>query len=241
MRPRRFPLEAPPAHGQAVLDPDTSRHAVKVLRLRPGDAVVLFDGRGREWAGEVAAADRRGVRVTVGEATVSARTPGPRITLATAVPKGKRMSTLLSMATEAGVDRVVPVAFLRSAVRDVRPAKFEHWERTVTAAARQCGRAWRPELAAEASLADLLAAGAGEGERRLLATAGEAPLLSGFDLGGGTTGVTLLVGPEGGMTEAEREALLGAGFEPCSLGPHVLRVETAGVVAVGVIRGMNVR
>ncbi len=236
----RFLLSSPPLHSSALLDPDTSKHMVKVMRLRPGDAVTLFDGKGTEWPGTIAAADRRGVRVEVGEPRPAAVATGPRVILGTAIPKGKRMSTLLSMATEAGVDLVVPLDCARSAVRGVRPAKVEHWGRTVLGAVRQSGRAFIPTVDAEVPLAEFLARPPAAGERRFLASTGPGALPLAAVLGSGPPPGTavLLVGPEGGFTPAEEQQAIAAGFAPCSLGPHVLRVETAAVAATAVVKAL---
>lgn len=235
---RRFLVEGAPSRGEAILDPDTSKHVAKVLRLRAGDGVTLFDGRGTEWPGTLASVDRRGVRVAVGEGRPAPRPRGPRVVLATAVPKGKRMSVLLAMATEAGVDAIVPLDFERSSVRGVRPAKVEHWRRAVLGAVRQCGRAFLPVLEAETGLAEFLARPRAEGERRFLAsTRGRPePLSRLLALGPPPGAVVLVVGPEGGITEREEEAALLQGFEPCGLGDDILRVETAGVCGVVLAR-----
>ncbi len=239
MSARRFLLAVPPERGRALLGPEESKHAVKVLRLAEGDAVVLFDGRGTEWPGTIERASRKGVVIAAGGARPSPRPSGPTVVLGTAVPKGKRMSTLLSMATEAGVDTVVPVAFARSAVRGVGESKFVHWERTVVEAARQCGRAWMPALEPECDLAAFLARPRAAGERRLLPTTTGAPpgILAVLAAGPAPGAVTLLVGPEGGFTAAEEKEAAAAGYEPCSLGANILRVETAAVAGVVIVRG----
>jgi 16S rRNA (uracil1498-N3)-methyltransferase len=235
MSVRRFLVAAPPERGRTTLDPDVSKHAVKVLRLEAGDAVVLFDGRGTEWPGVIEKAARKGVVVAAGEARPSPRAPGPRLVLGTAVPKGKRMSTLLSMVTEAGVDLVVPVLFARSAVRGASDTKRDHWRRTVAEAARQCGRAWMPALEEEVPFREFVARPREEGERRFLPTTTGAPpsLLA---RASGAPVVVLLVGPEGGFTGEEEAEAAAAGFEPCTLGPSILRVETAAVAAVALAR-----
>jgi 16S rRNA (uracil1498-N3)-methyltransferase len=238
MTRRRFLVAAPPARGTAALDAETSRHAVKVLRLAEGDAVVLFDGRGTEWDGVIARASKKGVLVQVGESRATVQPAGPRVILATSVPKGKRMAVLVAMATEAGVDAVVPVAFTRSAVRGSGPSKVAHWARAIEEAARQSGRAWMPVLQAETEAAELLASRAAPGQRRLLpSTVGAPPSVADvLSRGPAPDTVVVLVGPEGGFTADEEKAALAAGFEPCSLGPHVLRVETAAVSAVVLVR-----
>ena len=242
MSTRRFLISVPPESCETVLDPDVSKHAAKVLRLKAGDAVVLFDGKGTEWPGQVLVPHRHGVRIRLGEERASVRPPGPRVVLATAIPKGKRMSTMLAMATEAGVDAIVPVQFAWSAVREPGDSKVHHWERSVVDAARQSGRAWVPALEPEIPLREFLARPRPEGERRFLpTTTGDPPplaaLLSAPSPSPAPTSILVLVGPEGGFAPGEESAAAAAGFEPCSLGPHILRVETAGVVAVAILRG----
>jgi len=236
---RRFLVRVPPSGGRASLDPDTARHAVKVLRLAAGDAVTLFDGNGTEWDGVVERAAKKGVLVSTGEPRPSPPPPGPRIVLASAVPKGKRASTLLQMAAEAGADAIVPVRFARSAVVGVGASKTAHWARALEEATRQCGRAWMPALEPETALEDLLARPAADGERRFLASlAGDPPPLARLLAEGPPPAVvTLLVGPEGGATEEEEANARAAGFGPAALGPNVLRIETAAVAAVVLVRG----
>lgn len=238
MSRRRFLIARPPERGVASLDPEASKHLVKVLRLAEGDAVLLFDGRGTEWDGTITRASKKGVLVEVGEPREAASAAGPRVVLATAIPKGKRMATLLAMATEAGADAVVPVSFARSAVRGASPSRVAHWARSIEEAARQSGRGWMPVLQAETEVADLLAAPAVPGQRRLLptTTGGPPPLAEVLARGPAPETVVVLVGPEGGFTDAEEGAASAAGFEPCSLGPNILRVETAAVAAVVLVR-----
>ncbi len=238
MSRRRFLIARPPERGVAALDVEASKHLVKVLRLAEGDAVVLFDGRGTEWDGTISRASKKGVLVEAGEPRPAPVVAGPRVVLATAIPKGKRMTTLLAMATEAGADAVIPVSFARSAVRGASPGRVAHWARAIEEAARQSGRGWMPVLQAETEFAELMAAPAGAGQRRLLptTTGGPQPLAQVLAGGPAPETVVVLVGPEGGFTDDEERAALAVGFEPCSLGPNILRVETAAVAAVVLVR-----
>jgi 16S rRNA (uracil1498-N3)-methyltransferase len=235
---RRFLLRTPPERGRAALDPEIARHVVKVLRLAEGDAVVLFDGRGTEWDGVIERATKREVIVAAGEPRASALPKGPRVVLATALPKGRRAMALLAMVTEAGADAIVPVVFARSASRGSSPGAVARRARAVEEAARQCGRAWMPSLEPEIGFAEFAARPAAAGERRLLASPepGAAAVAAALADPGPVAVVVLLVGPEGGLTDAEEAAARAAGFAPVSLGPHVLRVETAAVAAVVLAR-----
>ena len=239
MSRRRFLVRTPPARGRAALDPDTARHAVRVLRLAEGDGVVLFDGRGTEWDGVIERATKREVLVATGEPRESAAVAGPRVLLATALPKGRRATALLAMATEAGADAILPVLFARSASRGSGPGAAARRTRAVEEAARQCARAWMPTLSPEVRLEEFLARPPAAGERRLLASPDPSAPLAGRLLSAAPPPreIALLVGPEGGLTDGEESAARGAGFEPVSLGPYVLRVETAAVAAVVMARG----
>lgn len=240
MTVRRLMVEEDPEDGVGRLGASAARHAVKVLRLAPGDGVVLFNGRGKEWEGRVSEARRDRVLVEVGEAREAPTPSGPAVVLATALPKGRRLARLVTMATEAGVERIVPVLCRRSAVRELSPAARERLVRHGAEASRQSGRSRVPVVEAPVSLEHLLGRTIPVGELRLLPTLSEdavplvqlaAPLTS-------SRTVLLLVGPEGGFTEDEETAARFAGFRPCSLGDGILRVETAAVVAVALVRAL---
>jgi 16S rRNA (uracil1498-N3)-methyltransferase len=238
---RRLPVEEPPRGGRAVLDPATSKHARRVLRLGPGAAVVLFDGRGSEWDGVVRGTGKGGVVVEVRERREAPPPAPPRLVLAVSPPKGKRMATLLAMATEAGVDAVVPLACARTPEKAPGPARRARWERTILQAVRQSGRAWSPTMGEPRAFDDLVAAPAAAGVVRLLALPprgpGEEGGLPPAEAGGvGIREIVVLVGPEGGFTPEEEAAARAAGLRPLSLGPFVLRVETAAVAAVVLLR-----
>ena len=238
MSRRRFLVRSAPDRGRASLDPEIARHAVRVLRLVEGDAVVLFDGRGTEWDGVIERATKREVIVAAGEPRASAVPAGPRVVLATALPKGRRATALVAMATEAGADAIVPVLFARSAARSSGPGAAARRARAIEEAARQCGRAWMPSLEPEVPFAEFAARPAAAGERRLVASPGPGvpPAPKALADGAPPKSVVLLVGPEGGLTDAEEAAARAAGFAPISLGPHILRVETAAVAAVVIAR-----
>jgi len=212
-----------------------SRHA-QVLRLQPGAALTLFDGTGAEWSAEVVQMGRSRVVVHVGVRHEVDRELPVDVTLALGVPANERMDTLVEKATELGVAAIQPLLCERSVLRlaGERAAKRrEHWQSIAIAACEQCGRNRVPRIEAIATLpswlATLPAAATDPAARWLLSLDDEAePLpsrLRGRDAPNGA--VVTLSGPEGGLSEAEQTAAQRHGFVATSLGPRVLRAETA--------------
>jgi 16S rRNA (uracil1498-N3)-methyltransferase len=232
--PRFHVPEAAPG-ARLALPEHSAHHAREVLRLRAGDPVRLFDGRGAEFDASLDRVTRHEVHATI-HGLVSPRPESPlRITLAVSPLKGDRMEVVVQKATELGVASLVPVVTVRTdaAARPaLRGTRQERWEKVVSAAAEQCGRAVVPEIAPTTTL-ERLAAEPFAGERVvLLETAGQPPLSGLYATP--PAAVLLLVGPAGGFEPAEIERLLYARFRPGSLGPRVLRSETAAVAAVAV-------
>jgi 16S rRNA (uracil1498-N3)-methyltransferase len=212
------------------------RYLARVLRVQPGDTVTLFDGAGNEVDARVAEVGRAETELVLGAARVQPRAAGePLLVLLTAVPRGPRMDLLVEKTCELGVSRVVPVLTERSVARP-DDARRGRWEKIAREAARQCGRADVPEVRAPVTLAAALAA-SDLPSRRLMLWEGEgeggAPLRARLE---GREPVALLVGPEGGFAAAEVEAARHAGFETVTLGSRILRVETAAMVAVALVR-----
>ena len=229
--------------GRATLVGPAAAHVSRVLRLRAGDAVTLFNGDGWEYPGVIEAL--RGDRVDV---DLQAQKPGLpdsplAITLLQAVARAERMDLVVQKATELGVARIVPVLAERSVVRlDDRQAgrKLGHWRAIAVSACEQCGRSRLPVIEEPCGLATAMSAVATV-EQRLLLAPGAAEPMAGLPARGG--GVALLVGPEGGLTEAEESLAARAGFLCRSLGPRILRTETAAIAAIAVLqaRGGDLR
>jgi len=224
------------APGARVTLPDhTAHHAREVLRLRPGAAVRVFDGQGLEWDGVLEEVSRRAVTARLLHAA-PARPESPlRLTLAMAALKGDRMELVIQKATELGVAHVWPVVTFRTDAA-ARPAlngsRAERWERVASSAAEQCGRAVVPHLAPTTTLEGLLQRPFDGTRAVLLETPGHRALSSlPVD---STSPLLLLVGPAGGFEPGEADALHGAGFAAASLGPRILRAETAAVAAVAI-------
>jgi 16S rRNA (uracil1498-N3)-methyltransferase len=213
-------------------------HVARVLRLREGAALIAFDGGGSEFRCEILSVTGDRVRVRVGARATGLPESPLRITLVQAVSRGERMDWTLQKATELGVRTIVPVLSARSVVRldGLQAAKkLRHWQAIVAGACEQCGRSIVPEVRAPLELAAYLATAVREGQRLVLSPTGPASLAGLTSVG---ARAELLIGPEGGLDDAELERASHAGFTPVRLGPRVLRTETAGIVALTVLQAL---
>ncbi len=232
--PRLFCQQALAAHSQIRLDAEAARHAARVLRLREGAEVILFDGSGGEYPGRLLRIAKSQVTVTVGELLRQDRESPLNITLVQGVSRGERMDFTVQKATELGVQRIIPVQMLRTVVRlsGERAAKrAAHWRAISAQACQQCGRNVLPVVDPIAGFDDWLARHE-PGALDLLLVPG-AELLEAAQP---PASVTLAVGPEGGFAPQERELLVQKGFIGLALGPRILRTETAALAAVSVIQ-----
>jgi len=227
------------AAGSEVVLPDAAAfHVARVLRLRGGAPLVLFDGSGSDFRGEIVAVEGDRVRVRVDARSAGLRESPLAITLVQAVSRGERMDWTLQKATELGVRRIQPVLSARSVVRlDEQQAgkKLRHWRAIVAGACEQCGRSVLPEVRAPLDLPRYLAESTREGQRLVLSPTGPGSLAGFASM---AARVELLIGPEGGLEDVELEAAIRAGFAPVRLGPRVLRTETAGIVALAVLQAL---
>ena len=241
-----FRAYAPHATADAAeirLGADESHHLVVVNRCSRGDPVVAFDGRGREWSCECADAAKSGAVLRVRATTQAAPLPCA-LTLAQALPKGATMDEIVRQATELGAARIVPLMTERTQVHfdaDRADKKVEKWRVAAIEAAKQCGNPWVPEIAPVTRLDELFRAG-GEFDLKLVASlhAGAKPLRPIVDVcraqhGRAPQRVLWLVGPEGDFSPAEMAACAAAGVVPVTLGPLVLRCDTAAVAALSVL------
>lgn len=239
MRLNRVYMDQPVATGRELPLPEAAAyHVARVLRLRAGAPLTVFDGSGSDFRAEIVAIEGDRVRVRIGERSAGLRESPLAITLVQAVSRGERMDWTLQKATELGVRRIQPVLSARSVVRlDEQQAarKLRHWQAIVAGACEQCGRSVLPEVRAPLDLRRFLAESPREGQRLVLSPAGPASLAG---LASTAARVKLLIGPEGGLDDAEIEAAQRAGFAPVRLGPRVLRTETAGIVALTVLQAL---
>jgi 16S rRNA (uracil1498-N3)-methyltransferase len=236
MRLTRLYLETALAPGRVVdLPEDAATHVARVLRGRPGDPLIVFDGRGGEFEGVLSRVARGRVAVAVGvHRPVDRESPLP-VTLGIGISRGERMDYGLQKATELGVTRIVPLIAERCVVQldpERAVARLAHWRRVVVSACEQCGRNRIPDLTPVRPVADWVGEEAGE-PRLVLSPEGEASLAS---LARPTGAVTLLIGPEGGLAPAELALAVRGGFTPVRLGPRILRTETAVVAALAAIQ-----
>ncbi|HKW94090.1 MAG TPA: 16S rRNA (uracil(1498)-N(3))-methyltransferase [Methylomirabilota bacterium] len=235
----RFHLAADAVRGdQVTFDGATAHHLGRVLRAAVGELVQAVDADGQLLSVRLTAIGaRRAEGVVVTRARLATESP-LELTLAQAIPKGEKMETVIRMTTELGVSRVIPLITARTVVR-LEPARWgarvARWQRVAKEAAQQCGRAAVPEVAPPRELAgwrheapaDGLLICFWEEERRGLAT-----LLPTDPV----PRVTVVVGPEGGLTAGEVGELSSAGGLVAGLGPRLLRTETAGAVAVALLQ-----
>ncbi|PVZ05774.1 16S rRNA (uracil(1498)-N(3))-methyltransferase [Actinomycetospora cinnamomea] len=238
-RPALFWAEAVPAAGEVVLDGPEGRHAADVRRVRPGEVVLLGDGAGTRARAEVTDVARGRVVTRVLERR-SEPAPALRIVLAQALVKGDRGELAVELATEAGVDAVLPWRAERCVARwDDGPRgekALARWRATAREAAKQARRARLPEVAPPVTTRDLAARG--DAVLLLEATAEHSlatvPLPDEGDL-------VLVVGPEGGVTDDERAQLVDAGAREVRMGRDVLRTSTAAAVALGALGARTAR
>ena len=231
-----FLLDPLPGAGPARLEGAEGRHAATVKRLRPGEAVLLCDGRGGLAHAVVDAAGRDTVDLTITE-RADAPAPSPRVLLAQALVKGDRGELAVELATEAGVDGILPWRAARCVARWEEGPRGEkalaRWRSTVREAAKQARRPWQPVVEEPVSTA-VLARRVAAADLAVVLHEAAAERLA--DLPLPPRGELLLVvGPEGGVTDAEIDALVAAGARPVRLGPEVLRASTAAAVALGAL------
>jgi len=222
-----------PLHSGAnvTLDQNTANHAVRVLRLAVGAPLILFNGEGGEYEGLIDSINRHSVTITVGEFHDEGCESPLDITLVQGVSRGERMDYTLQKAVELGVTRIMPVLSERSVVKlagERLQRRLHHWQGVVTSACEQCGRDRVPKVRDIVALKDWLPT-TGKGLKLVLQHNAEHSL-SAIDPTPGP--ITLLIGPEGGLSDAEIQGAVAAGFVPLRLGPRVLRTETAAVVAL---------
>ncbi len=236
MRLTRVYLDAPlEAGGRVTLSGSAARHLKRVLRLRPGQGLTLFNGSGGEYAATIEALHGEKVAVVVGGSRAIERESPLTLTLAQGVSRGERMDLIVQKATELGASRIVPLLTERSVVRLGAlegKRKLEHWRAIAIAACEQSGRNRVPQLVSPLPLADFLRQPPEAGARLLLSP----PAVGRIRDVPPASAATVLIGPEGGLTEAEQETALAAGFTPVRLGPRILRTETAAFAALTVLQ-----
>jgi 16S rRNA (uracil1498-N3)-methyltransferase len=248
MRLTRAFVDAPLAADTDIgLPPGPAAHLTRVLRMRAGDAIILFNGRGGEFEARITAVARQAVRVRIGAHRAVERESPLQITLLQAVARGERMDLVIQKATELGVMQIVPVTCDRGVVQlDAHSGerRAAHWLAVAVSACEQCGRNRLPSIAPIVPME--AACSAATGLRLLLdpdavislatAAADAGPALSTALAQGAAAEVSLLIGPEGGLSPPEQALAERSGFRPCRLGPRILRTETAALAAVSTLQ-----
>jgi 16S rRNA (uracil1498-N3)-methyltransferase len=222
---------------EAVLEGDRARYLGRVLRLRVGDELTVFDGSGPERNATIAAMTRSTATLAIGDAVETATESPLRLHLVQGVSRGERMDYVVQKATELGVKRITPVLTEYGVVRfdEQRAAKRrEHWQGVAASACEQSGRTRLPLIDAPLQLRDWFGARPADSDVDLVLAPGADRALA--QLPAPRTKVCLLIGPEGGFSPAEYEDADIAGFTPVSLGPRILRTETAAAAALAVMQ-----
>jgi 16S rRNA (uracil1498-N3)-methyltransferase len=233
--PRIFVHTPLAARQRLTFEGEAAAHLGRVLRVRPGEAVVLFDGSGPEFDGEVVNANRRTVELAVGAEREADRESPLELVLLQGLCRNERMDWVVRKATELGVTAIRPVLAERSVVK-LEPARaagrIEHWRAIAISACEQCGRNTLPDILPPLPVTTTLSAHAGATGVLLDP---EAP--GGVDRLQHAKGpLCLLVGPEGGLDERERAAARAAGYAGIRLGPRILRTETAALTGLTLLQ-----
>ncbi|MCK9201475.1 MAG: 16S rRNA (uracil(1498)-N(3))-methyltransferase [Gallionella sp.] len=226
-----------PEQGSFDLPPDAAHHASRVLRLREGDVVEIFDGAGNERCGKIAQIS--GKHVTIGDlsATNSERESPLRVVLAQAMASSEKMDWVVQKATELGVTEIQPLDTERSVARlsaERAEKRLEHWRQVAVSACEQCGRNVLPEIHAPLDIMAWLRQTQGAAETKFILLPQGATSLHAQPKP--TAGVVLLIGAEGGFTAAESESALQCGYTAIRMGARVLRTETAAVAGLAALQ-----
>jgi 16S rRNA (uracil1498-N3)-methyltransferase len=235
--PRFYVDTALRAGSSITLPEDSAHHAVHVLRIRTGDEVTLFNGRGGEYAARVASIERLKVLVDLLEHRAIERESPLRMVLVQGVSAGERMDFTIRKAVELGAAEIHPVLAASSVARpkgERAAARHAHWQKIAIAACEQCGRNRIPPVRPLIAAADYRPDGAGT--RIMLAPQAELRFSQACKSG---DDFTIAAGPEAGFSADEGERLVDAGFVPARLGTRVLRTETAGIAALAALSALR--
>ncbi|WP_097306634.1 16S rRNA (uracil(1498)-N(3))-methyltransferase [Pseudomonas chlororaphis] len=231
MRLSRFFIDAPLSLGEHELPEAQAHYIGRVLRMAEGDALQLFDGSGNEFRGKLLEVGKKRVVVQLDESFAGQVESPLQIHLGQGLSRGERMDWAIQKATELGVNEITPIFSERCEVRlkDERADKrLAHWRQVAVSACEQCGRSRVPVIHPPGLLADWIKQT--QADLKLVLHPVAEPLESHAK----PATLAFLIGPEGGLSDAEVDQAQGAGFLPARLGPRVLRTETAPVVALTV-------
>jgi 16S rRNA (uracil1498-N3)-methyltransferase len=236
----RIHVEAPLAKGARLALPDAAAaHLLRVLRLGIGDACVLFNGDGFDYAAMITSVAKKTAEVEVKNVYPVDNESPLRITLAQALARGEKMDWIIQKATEIGVAAIQPIVSERTEVKldgERADKRRAHWRAVAIAACEQCGRARLPQIAEPLALHHYTAKLGHEALKLMLDPEAESTLrtLSLAD----ASSIELAIGPEGGFSQRDQAQLKAAGFLGLRLGPRVLRTETAGLAALAALQAL---
>ena len=232
--PRIHTDQALQAGARVELEPGQAHYIARVLRMRAGDALILFNGAGGQYPATLEAVGKNAVAVTIGEFEPVERESPLALHLGIAISRGDRMDWVVQKATELGVHAITPLLSERTEVRlkgEREAKKLRHWQQVATSACEQCGRNRLPVVHPLRPLPDWCQRV--EADARLVLD----PAADSSDPGAAApASIALLVGPEGGFSAAEIAAAATAGFHSLQLGPRVLRTETAPLAAIALLQ-----
>ena len=241
MKPRRFFVEGEPLKpGERLVRGKRAHHLTRVLRLRVGEPVVLFDGSGREFPAEILEVRRQFVRLRAAEGVRVERESDLNLFFALGLPRPPIMDLIVQKVTELGVDEIVPVGTERAqkwlkGERGV--SRLKRWERIAQEAARQSGRNRVPRISSLTDFDQVLEQRKDAGLKLICWEEEETGSLRQiFTAKGGSRQACVLIGPEGGFSRTEVEQATAAGFQRISLGRRILRTETAAIIVIGLIQ-----
>jgi len=226
---------------ESELSAEESHHLLTVLRAKPGEEIEIFDGQGQTARAELIAGRKNKARIRILAESMRRVTPhAPAFILLQAIPKHAGMELIIQKATELGAQKIVPVITERVVVKFNDAAasqRIERWQKIALAAVKQCQSAWLPEICPIVPLSEAIAAHHSD----LQIFGALAPQTPAFKeiLGkvdrSAVKSITLVIGPEGDLTEAEQQLLIKANFKPVSFGTEVLRVETAAIFGLSAL------
>ena len=233
--PRVYTDQALASDQRLVLQDQSAHYLTRVLRMQPGRSLVIFNGNGGEYPASIVAVDKKSVTLQLGEQVTVERESPLQIHLAIGISRGERMDLVLQKATELGVTTITPLFTEQGEVHltgERLQKKLRHWQQIVISACEQCQRNTLPLLHTPQKLADWIAT-VQEPCRLVLHHRGEAGLSTGQP---SPSGAVLLIGPEGGLSADEIALALQQGFKPLTLGPRVMRTETAPLAAISILQ-----
>ena len=244
----RFFADIPLAAGMSVSLPAHAARHIQVLRMQPGGSITLFNGLGDgslrgegEFTATIESMGRSDVQVSIGNYTATEREPARAVHLAIGMPANERMDWLVEKATELGVASIQPLMAERSVLKlssERAEKKLAHWRGIAIAACEQCGRSRVPAIHEPANVSNWLKVQAtGDQHLRMLLSlqTGSEPLTGALAKNTAATAYTFLSGPEGGLSLTEEAAAIAAGFAPVTLGPRILRAETAPLACLALL------